>query len=181
MPSLTDVQSSAHTLPDQHKAYADWNHLVRVVAAIDPPRARSWICTKKPQGFVEILLEQTDYVPDDFHLWILEWPARAIMFCAWPGLPEFPLGGVHNYLIRILPLVETVHINLVYDSDEVNDTENPESYVDLPALRVMIASRLGWFWTEGRRRSTFMFDPVLQMCMSKVRGIQTGSHGKVNS
>ncbi|KAJ7619595.1 hypothetical protein FB45DRAFT_1033443 [Roridomyces roridus] len=41
------------------------------------------------KAFVSIAayLTQHDYIPEDFRLWILEWPNKAVIACAWPGLP----------------------------------------------------------------------------------------------
>ncbi|KAJ7484312.1 hypothetical protein FB451DRAFT_1028536, partial [Mycena latifolia] len=119
-----------------------WNHLVRV-ADIEPTRlalldlyketirfpfftrTQPWVLLGlrefDPQRFVEVLLEHHNFIPKDFRLWILEWPARAMLFSPWPGLPEYPLGEgdgglarplVHNFLGRGLPLVETVYLDL---------------------------------------------------------------------
>ncbi|KAJ7603167.1 hypothetical protein FB45DRAFT_963143 [Roridomyces roridus] len=40
------------------------------------------------QAYVDHILAQHDYIPEDFRLWILEWPNKAVIACAWPGLPE---------------------------------------------------------------------------------------------
>lgn len=37
---------------------------------------------------MDSLLNQHGYLPEVFRLWILEWPARAVVGCAWPGLPK---------------------------------------------------------------------------------------------
>ncbi|KAJ7137638.1 hypothetical protein C8R46DRAFT_611477 [Mycena filopes] len=39
------------------------------------------------EAYIDALLAQHNYIPDDFQFWILEWPARAAIACAWPGLP----------------------------------------------------------------------------------------------
>ncbi|KAJ6486055.1 hypothetical protein C8R47DRAFT_933301, partial [Mycena vitilis] len=70
------------------------------------------------QAYIDALLFQHNYIPEDFRLWILEWPARAVIACAWPGLPETYCGRPPhesgddvermigcNYLGRIPPLV----------------------------------------------------------------------------
>ncbi|KAJ7096035.1 hypothetical protein C8R44DRAFT_378210 [Mycena epipterygia] len=36
------------------------------------------------------------HIPEDFRLWILEWPARAVIACAWPGLPIHQAGPKDN-------------------------------------------------------------------------------------
>ncbi|KAJ7665080.1 hypothetical protein DFH06DRAFT_985784, partial [Mycena polygramma] len=70
------------------------------------------------QAYIDALLSQHNYIPEDFRLWILEWPARAVIACAWPGLPQTYCGPQPdedgddiermigcNFLGRIPPLV----------------------------------------------------------------------------
>ncbi|KAJ7619611.1 hypothetical protein FB45DRAFT_800061, partial [Roridomyces roridus] len=40
------------------------------------------------QAYLDYILSQHNYIPEDFRLWILEWPNKAVIACAWPGLPE---------------------------------------------------------------------------------------------
>ncbi|KAJ7983189.1 hypothetical protein DFH06DRAFT_978220, partial [Mycena polygramma] len=70
------------------------------------------------EACIHALLDQHDYLPEDFRIWILEWPAKAVIACCWPGLPEKYYGraeadGVErirgcNFLGRIPPVVHTV-------------------------------------------------------------------------
>lgn len=39
------------------------------------------------QAYVDALLSQYPFIPEDFRMWILEWPARMAIDCMWPGLP----------------------------------------------------------------------------------------------
>ncbi|KAF9537482.1 hypothetical protein CPC08DRAFT_756452 [Agrocybe pediades] len=39
------------------------------------------------KAYVEALLSQYHAVPEEFELWILEWPARMAIFSMWPGSP----------------------------------------------------------------------------------------------
>ncbi|KAJ7619610.1 hypothetical protein FB45DRAFT_755324, partial [Roridomyces roridus] len=39
------------------------------------------------QAYLDHILAQHDYIPEDFRLWILEWPEKDVIACAWPGLP----------------------------------------------------------------------------------------------
>ncbi|KAJ7596652.1 hypothetical protein C8J56DRAFT_917989 [Mycena floridula] len=39
------------------------------------------------QEFVNAVSKQHPYVPEDFALWILEWPERAVIGSVWPNLP----------------------------------------------------------------------------------------------
>ncbi|KAJ7150885.1 hypothetical protein C8R43DRAFT_1005495 [Mycena crocata] len=85
-----------------------WRRLL-VHADINPPRrdlldlylsfvssptyesARQWslqnLYSFDRQAYVDCLLEQHNYLPAHFQLWVLEWPEWAIIGCAWPGLP----------------------------------------------------------------------------------------------
>ncbi|KAJ7593444.1 hypothetical protein C8J56DRAFT_751087, partial [Mycena floridula] len=39
------------------------------------------------QAFIEAILKQHSYIPEDFVIWILEWPERAVIGSMWPNLP----------------------------------------------------------------------------------------------
>uniref|UniRef100_A0A8H7Y8S6 F-box domain-containing protein n=1 Tax=Psilocybe cubensis TaxID=181762 RepID=A0A8H7Y8S6_PSICU len=39
------------------------------------------------QAYIDALLSQYPAIPEEFRIWILEWPARAVIACMWPGLP----------------------------------------------------------------------------------------------
>ncbi|KAJ7137635.1 hypothetical protein C8R46DRAFT_611467 [Mycena filopes] len=84
------------------------------------------------QAYIDALLAQHSYIPDDFRFYVLEWPARAAIACAWPGLPDDYItehgtpkkeGGDGraddvdriagcNFLGRIPPLVHRVTLDL---------------------------------------------------------------------
>ncbi|KAJ6572137.1 hypothetical protein B0H19DRAFT_1373024 [Mycena capillaripes] len=76
------------------------------------------------QAYVDALLAQHNHLPEDFRLWILEWPARAVIACAWPGLPQTYCGYPPedgddieriigcNFLGRIPPLVHRITLDL---------------------------------------------------------------------
>jgi hypothetical protein len=54
-------------------------------------RTRPWtLANLRPfdrNEYLDALLKQHDYIPEAFRLWILEWPARAVIGNTWPGLP----------------------------------------------------------------------------------------------
>ncbi|KAJ7074980.1 hypothetical protein B0H15DRAFT_45581 [Mycena belliarum] len=73
------------------------------------------------QAYIDALLAQHNYIPEDFRLWILEWPERAVIACSWPGLPAvFCKEGADdvermngfNYLGRIPPLLHKITLDL---------------------------------------------------------------------
>ena len=39
------------------------------------------------QAYVNSLLSQYPAIPDEFRMWILEWPGHMAISCMWPGLP----------------------------------------------------------------------------------------------
>ncbi|KAJ7619615.1 hypothetical protein FB45DRAFT_161751 [Roridomyces roridus] len=39
------------------------------------------------QAYLDHIYAQHNYIPEEFRLWILEWPNKAVIGCAWPGLP----------------------------------------------------------------------------------------------
>jgi hypothetical protein len=56
-------------------------------------QSRPWVLANLQsfdrEAYIDSLLSQYPRLPEDFRLWILEWPARAVVGGAWPGLP-FP-------------------------------------------------------------------------------------------
>ncbi|KAF9553929.1 hypothetical protein CPC08DRAFT_713348 [Agrocybe pediades] len=55
------------------------------------PETRQWTLKNlRPfdrKAYIDGLLSKYRAVPDEFRLWILEWPARMVPFGMWPGLP----------------------------------------------------------------------------------------------
>ncbi|KAH9487416.1 hypothetical protein JR316_0001491 [Psilocybe cubensis] len=53
--------------------------------------SRSWTLKNlRPfdrQAYVDSLLSQYQEIPEEFRLWILEWPNCLAISCMWPGLP----------------------------------------------------------------------------------------------
>ena len=66
---------------------------------IDSPiflQTRPWVLANlQPfhcQQYISDLMDQHPYVPEAFRIWILEWPAKAVIGCNWPGLPNIHCG-----------------------------------------------------------------------------------------
>jgi len=56
-------------------------------------RTRPWVLENLKasfdrQAFVEKLLGKYPFFPEEFRLWILEWPEKAVIGGLWPGLPR---------------------------------------------------------------------------------------------
>ncbi|KAL0954137.1 hypothetical protein HGRIS_005277 [Hohenbuehelia grisea] len=98
------------------------------------------------QAYLDTLLAQYNWLPEDFSMWILEWPARATFGWIWPGLPcdDFTgestfhrLSGI-NTLGIIPPVVGQVFLVYPRDEEEMpngNPKERPDDFV-APALLV---------------------------------------------
>lgn len=56
------------------------------------PQTRPWVLANlQPfdrQQYINDLMDQHPYIPEAFRIWILEWPAKAVIGCVWPGLPN---------------------------------------------------------------------------------------------
>ncbi|KAF4611574.1 hypothetical protein D9613_003622 [Agrocybe pediades] len=54
-------------------------------------RTRSWVVENvQPfdrQAHIDALLAQHPLIPEEYRMWIMEWPARLALGCSWPGLP----------------------------------------------------------------------------------------------
>ena len=71
-------------------------------------KTRSWLLANlKPQFnrqlHINRLLTQYPSLPEDFRLWVLEWPARAVIANIWPGLPRKDYSGEYADDIQVLP------------------------------------------------------------------------------
>jgi hypothetical protein len=79
-------------LPTRHALFRLY---LDVISSPDFLRTRPWTLAKlQPfdrDAYVTKLLEQHEYLPEAFHLWVLEWPARAVFGCLWPGLPSIEI------------------------------------------------------------------------------------------
>lgn len=60
------------------------------------PQTRPWTLAKlipfDREAYVAALLAQHNYLPEAFRLWVLEWPARVVFGCVWPGLPSINIS-----------------------------------------------------------------------------------------
>jgi len=61
------------------------------------PTIRSWTLAHlryfNRRAFLNRLLDQHPYLPEEFCLWILEWPAKFAFGGVWPGLPVKERAG----------------------------------------------------------------------------------------
>ncbi|KAJ7474485.1 hypothetical protein B0H11DRAFT_1334302 [Mycena galericulata] len=77
------------------------------------------------QAYVdELLLYNQVDIPEEFRLWVLEWPARAAINCIWPGLPsDYCMGAM-------LPLDRNEGFNVLgYSLPSVDPIPSPSVYV----------------------------------------------------
>lgn len=82
------------------------NLYLRVLASPLFIPTRPWVLSRlQPfdrKGYLDTLLQEHQYLPEDFCLWVLEWPARAAIRRSWPGLPVCaPAGSMVNDLENI--------------------------------------------------------------------------------
>ncbi|KAJ7868607.1 hypothetical protein B0H14DRAFT_3132644 [Mycena olivaceomarginata] len=105
-------------------------HTVRSPAFL---RTRPWVLANlRPfdrEAYIAALLVQLHHasLPREFRLWIFEWPEKAVVGCAWPGLPAAAYCSTDD---SNAPLVHTVQ-RLTRPGDAEGLVEE-----DLPALRI---------------------------------------------
>ncbi|KAJ8488526.1 hypothetical protein ONZ45_g13930 [Pleurotus djamor] len=123
------------------------------------------------QAYVDALLQQHDYLPEEFTIWLLEWPAKAVFGGMWPGLPTHihdlvgpigPMGWLDgwNLLNFSKPIVWTVNaVNDQVDSDFDLDPEVNMNYTHFikpfPGIPVMTENDVETVWVlldEGTHR-----------------------------
>ncbi|KAF4612098.1 hypothetical protein D9613_003636 [Agrocybe pediades] len=74
--------------PIRRRMFKLFHHMLQHPGFLD---TRPWpLQTIQPfdrKAYIEALLSQYPAVPEEFELWILEWPARMVVFSMWPGSP----------------------------------------------------------------------------------------------
>ncbi|KAF4612100.1 hypothetical protein D9613_003634 [Agrocybe pediades] len=113
--------------PIRRRMFKLFHHMLQHPGFLD---TRPWpLQTIQPfdrKAYIEALLSQYPAVPEEFELWILEWPARMVIFSIWPGSPFIDyrertrdqVDGINwlAYLPEGSPsLLTLVHRNPVHD------------------------------------------------------------------
>ncbi|KAJ7154566.1 hypothetical protein C8R46DRAFT_1005579 [Mycena filopes] len=128
---------------------------LRTIASPAYMRTRPWVLQNlhpfDREAYSDALLDQHNYVPREFRLWILEWPEKAVVGCAWPGLPDAHCGGQAdhiecisgtNLLGRIPPVVHIVQITQPAGDGDEADLVNE----DVPGLVTWQLTDESWVW-----------------------------------
>lgn len=119
------------------------------------------------QAYVDALLEQYDKIPEEFRLWILEWPARVAVRCQWPGLPFVDCRGENierekgiNFLANVPPQLSA----LIYkDADSV--------VKHIPGLLI---------WRADFGTTWLIFDDKCSLCGGVVRFLDAAIIPRLN-
>ncbi|KAK7042339.1 hypothetical protein R3P38DRAFT_2889872 [Favolaschia claudopus] len=129
---------------------------LQIIASPIFRQTRPWLLERlRPfdrEAYIDSLLEQHNYLPEDFRIWILEWPAKAVIAGCWPGLPTTYYGldsenklmprrdrlfrGC-NWLGRQPPVLHAVEFSYIQNPKEAN----PQ---DVPALLVWEEYLMTW-------------------------------------
>jgi hypothetical protein len=138
-------------------------------------RTRPWtLANLRPfdrNEYLDELLKQHDYIPEAFCIWILEWPARAVIGNAWPALPckkctEDMADGAErregvNWLGHTPPVVSAMEYensdseedeSTDSEEDESTDSEEDESSVERDVLPSLL------IWSGGNCHTWLMLD-----------------------
>jgi hypothetical protein len=137
------------------------------------------------QAYLDALLKQHDCLPEAFRLWILEWPACAVVGCAWPGLPRVECGsGTADGVERLAGLnwlgyqPPQVSVMAFLDCDEEKEFEGLEH---IPGLLVWSGSyACTWLVLEGRECLHGKVY-VLAQSMNFIMGIEGDDYDEVYS
>ncbi|KAJ8482464.1 hypothetical protein ONZ45_g14944 [Pleurotus djamor] len=161
---LADIHPIRRALLELYK------HIVHETWFLD---GRQWVLENlRPfdrHAYVDALLTQHDYLPEQFRIWVLEWPARAAFGGIWPGLPMpiFDLVGqtssqpeCWNLLDASTPIVWTVNC-INEGSVEDQDVDFVEPFPGIPITLEMDVETTWVLLDKGRYR-----DKVLQTCAS---------------
>ncbi|KJA17325.1 hypothetical protein HYPSUDRAFT_46521 [Hypholoma sublateritium FD-334 SS-4] len=80
--------SRAEIHPIRRRLFNLYHHMINTPGFLN---TRGWTLDNlvpfNRQAYIDSLLSQYPAIPEDFRIWILEWPARLSIGCTWPGLP----------------------------------------------------------------------------------------------
>jgi hypothetical protein len=119
------------------------------------------------QAFVDKLLRQYHFLPEDFRLWILEWPEKAVVGGSWPGLPRKRYQGEYADGIHVRAgenWIAFPQISAIFLADGVN-----KMVESMPALLVWQDQKATWLILDERRnlsgkvKFTSRFVPCVQI------------------
>ncbi|KAJ8521067.1 hypothetical protein ONZ45_g2220 [Pleurotus djamor] len=122
------------------------------------------------QGFLDALLAQYNYLPEEFRIWLLEWPAKAVYYGFWPGLPAYTYDlvgpgiparwlDVWNFMDPSKPTIRTVNVIRLdvdpdFDLDPAVDMTQTYFIQPLPGLPVLMErnENTTWLMLDGKYR-----------------------------
>ena len=120
------------------------------------------------EAFISRLESTFPYIPEDFKLWILEWPAKAVVGPVWPGLPSRcrpdrpwkDLMAINKLCISDFPELQPYHLDIVpafqYSEDEGDeDVEEPEP-IRVQTLVLFETMEDGWTELLGTDPNPFV-------------------------
>ncbi|KAJ8462793.1 hypothetical protein ONZ45_g17810 [Pleurotus djamor] len=132
------------------------------------------------EAYVDALLAQHNYLPVEFRIWILEWPAKAAFAGIWPGLPPFTLDLIGpsvprrwrdywNLMDPSKPIVRTINairsdVDPDFDLDPSVNMDLTDYIQPLPGLPIIMEEGDKTTWLildEGNYR-----DLVIRTCES---------------
>lgn len=84
-----DLVDTAHIHPSRRKLVNLYLEAIALPSFRQSrPRYTSYLSPFSRTHIVERLEARYHYLPDDFRIWLLEWPERAVSIWIWPGLPS---------------------------------------------------------------------------------------------
>ncbi|KAJ8456746.1 hypothetical protein ONZ45_g18592 [Pleurotus djamor] len=149
-----------------------YNQIIQELWFLD---SRPWVLENlvpfDRKSFVDALLAQHNYLPEEFRIWVLEWPAKAVFYGFWPGLPAFAnylagtgnsarWMGVWNLLDPSKPTIRTINairsdVDPNFDHDPAVDMVQTDFIQPLPGLPVFMRGDGQTTWLmldEGKYR-----------------------------
>lgn len=138
-------------------------------------KTRDWVKKNlKPfdrKQYISRLLEQYPSLPDDFRLWVLEWPEKAVIGGVWPGLPRRRYSKKSADGVNVIPGVNWLsypQVSMMTYVDYHNRIVEP-----IPGIVIWsVPETLTWLIVDERKH---MNGKVFQYGMGWYRTLLEGS------
>ncbi|KAJ8472695.1 hypothetical protein ONZ45_g16560 [Pleurotus djamor] len=158
-----DLLPLADTHPIRRALLDIYNQIIREPWFLD---SRPWVLENllpfDRKAFADALLAQHSYLPEEFRIWLLEWPAKAVFYGFWPGLPAYTYDlvgpgiparwlDVWNLLDPSNPTIRTINVirsdvDPDFDLDPDVDMVQKDFIQPLPGLPIFMEENEKTTW-----------------------------------
>lgn len=122
------------------------------------------------EAYVAFFVDKGLSLPDEFLLWILEWPSKAVFGRSWPGLPPGTLNGLAADP-QLFEKIQTIH---GFPSKKISErdfeTKTEEEYPREVAMQALEIASYGcgvsrWIILDGPRKDLIGTLHCVECCL----------------